>query len=123
MAIKKSELYSWLWSSCDELRGGMDAGFAAMVALKGKSDIDDQINKKVITPVATAKQQLSQSDFPGFNDPVKLGDGKGKIERLTILVAIFEGKALDFSKNRADGDDIFGDAYKYLMRQPGGGVS
>lgn len=25
MAIKKSDLYSWLWKSCDELRGGMDA--------------------------------------------------------------------------------------------------
>ena len=25
MAVKKSELYSSLWASCDELRGGMDA--------------------------------------------------------------------------------------------------
>ncbi|MGH2593724.1 MAG: type I restriction-modification system subunit M N-terminal domain-containing protein, partial [Anaerolineae bacterium] len=25
MAIKKSELYSSIWKSCDELRGGMDA--------------------------------------------------------------------------------------------------
>ena len=25
MAIKKSDLYSSLWRSCDELRGGMDA--------------------------------------------------------------------------------------------------
>lgn len=25
MAIKKSELYSSLWKSCDELRGGMDS--------------------------------------------------------------------------------------------------
>ena len=25
MGIKKSELYSSLWKSCDELRGGMDA--------------------------------------------------------------------------------------------------
>ena len=25
MPIKKSELYSSLWFSCDELRGGMDA--------------------------------------------------------------------------------------------------
>jgi type I restriction enzyme M protein len=25
MALKKSKLYSSLWSSCDELRGGMDA--------------------------------------------------------------------------------------------------
>ncbi len=92
------------------------ASFAAMVALKGKSDIGDQINKKIIAPLATANQQLSQSDFPDFNDPVKLGDGKEKVERLTNLVAIFEGKALDFSKNRADGDDILGDAYEYLMR-------
>ena len=26
MALKKSQLYSSLWQSCDELRGGMDAG-------------------------------------------------------------------------------------------------
>ena len=52
MAIKKSELYSSLWASCDELRGGMDASqykgasFKDMVALKGKSDIGDKINKR-----------------------------------------------------------------------------
>lgn len=150
MALKKSELYSSLWSSCDALRGGMDASqykdyvlsllfikyisdkfdgqpfspikipdgasFKAMIALKGKSDIGDQINKKIIAPLAAANQQLSQSDFPDFNDAVKLGDGKEKVERLTELVSIFESKALDFSKNRADGDDILGDAYEYLMR-------
>jgi type I restriction enzyme M protein len=38
------------------------------------------------------------------------------VDRLTGLIAIFENKALDFSKNRADGDDILGDAYEYLMR-------
>lgn len=150
MAIKKSELYSSLWSSCDALRGGMDASqykdyvlsllfikyisdkfdgqpyspikipkgasFQAMVAMKGKSDIGDQINKKIIAPLAAANQQLSQSDFPDFNDAVKLGDGKEKVDRLTELVAIFEGESLDFSKNRAEGDDILGDAYEYLMR-------
>jgi type I restriction enzyme M protein len=150
MALKKSELYSSLWSSCDELRGSMDAsqykdyvlsflfikyisdkyvgqryapitvpagaGFADMVALKGKPDIGDQINKKIIAPLAGANQQLSQADFPDFNDPVKLGDGKEKVERLTNLIAIFESPALNFSKNRAEGDDILGDAYEYLMR-------
>lgn len=149
MAIKKSELYSSLWSSCDELRGGMDASqykdyvlsflfikyvsdkyagqpyapikipkgadFAAMVALKGKGDIGDQINKKIIAPLAEANEQLSQADFPDFND-AKLGEGKEKVERLTNLVAIFEDPALDFSKNRAGDDDILGDAYEYLMR-------
>ena len=31
MALKKSELYSSLWQSCDELRGGMDARFVALM--------------------------------------------------------------------------------------------
>jgi type I restriction enzyme M protein len=147
MPIKKSELYSSLWSSCDELRGGMDASqykdyvlvllfikyvsdkyagvpyapitipagasFKDMVALKGKSDIGDQINKKIIAPLANANKL---SDMPGFNDATKLGTGKEMVDRLTNLIAIFENKALDFSKNRAEGDDILGDAYEYLMR-------
>jgi type I restriction enzyme M protein len=150
MAIKKSDLYSSLWSSCDELRGGMDASqykdyvlvllfikyisdkyagqayapitippgasFADMVALKGKPDIGDQINKKIIGPLVKANPQLSQSDFADFNDVNKLGSGKDMVEKLTNLVAIFENPALDFSKNRAEGDDLLGDAYEYLMR-------
>jgi type I restriction enzyme M protein len=56
------------------------------------------------------------SDFPDFNDTNKLGSGKEMVDRLTNLIAIFENKALDFSKNRAEGDDIIGDAYEYLMR-------
>lgn len=150
MAIKKSEIYRSLWSSCDALRGGMDASqykdyvlsllfikyisdkyageayapitvpdgasFADMVALKGKLDIGDQINKKIVAPLAASNQQLSQADFPDFNDSVKLGDGKEKVDRLTNLVAVFESPSLDFRSNRADGDDILGDAYEYLMR-------
>jgi type I restriction enzyme M protein len=54
--------------------------------------------------------------MPDFNDATKLGSGKEMVDRLTNLIAIFENKALDFSKNRADGDDILGDAYEYLMR-------
>jgi type I restriction enzyme M protein len=147
MAIKKSELYSSLWQSCDELRGGMDAsqykdyvlvllfvkyvsdkyagqpfapitippgaGFKDMVALKGKSDIGDQINKKILAPLAEANKL---SEMPDFDDANKLGSGKDKVDKLTNLIAIFENPALDFSKNRADGDDILGDAYEYLMR-------
>ena len=147
MALKKSELYSSLWSSCDELRGGMDASqykdyvlvllfikyvsdkyadlpfapitipagasFKDLVALKGKSDIGDQINKRIIAPLANANRL---SDLPDFNDASKLGSGRELVERLTNLISIFENRALDFSKNRADGDDILGDAYEYLMR-------
>ena len=89
------------------------ASFADMVALKGKSDIGDQINKTIIAPLANVNQL---SDMPDFNDATKLGTGKEMVDRLTNLIAIFENKALDFSKNRADGDDILGDAYEYLMR-------
>lgn len=92
------------------------ASFADMVALKGNPEIGDKINKEIIAPLADANQQLSQADFPDFNDATKLGDGKERQDKLTNLIAIFEDKALDFSKNRADGDDILGDAYEYLMR-------
>jgi type I restriction enzyme M protein len=92
------------------------ASFADMVALKGKPDIGDQINKKIVAPLAEANQHLSQADFPDFNDAVKLGDGKEKVDRLTDLISIFQSPVLDFSKNRAEDDDILGDAYEYLMR-------
>src|SRR4029077_10172342 len=84
-----------------------------MVALKGTPDIGDQINKRIIAPLAEANRL---SDLPDFNDATKLGSDKEKEKRLTNLIAIFENKALDFSKNRAEGDDILGDAYEYLMR-------
>src|SRR6202161_1557443 len=89
------------------------AGFKDMVALKGKPDIGDQINKKIVGPLANANKL---ADMPDFNDANKLGSGKDMVDRLTNLIAIFENKALDFSKNRAEGDDILGDAYEYLMR-------
>jgi type I restriction enzyme M protein len=147
MAIKKSELYSSLWASCDELRGSMDASqykdyvlvmlfvkyisdryagqpyapikipagatFQDMVALKGKTTIGDDINKKIIGPIAEANKL---SEMPDFANPDKLGTGPEMVKKLTNLIAIFENPALDFRSNRAEGDDILGDAYEYLMR-------
>lgn len=49
-----------------------------------------------------------------FNDETRLGRGKEMQDRLSKLVAIFD--ALDFRANRAEGDDLLGDAYEYLMR-------
>ena len=89
------------------------ASFFDMVALKGKTDIGDQINKKILGPLAKVN---NLSDMPDFNDPNKLGSGKEMVDRLTNLIAIFQNPALDFSRNRADGDDLLGDAYEYLMR-------
>ena len=38
------------------------------------------------------------------------------VERLSNLIGIFPNPALDFSQNRAEHDDLLGDAYEYLMR-------
>src|SRR5258706_11600975 len=149
MAIKKSELYSSLWKSCDELRGGMDASqykdyvlvllfvkyvsdkyagqpyalievpeggsFADMVALKGDKEIGDKINK-IIARLAEKNDLKGVIDVADFNDADKLGKGKEMQDRLSNLVAIFDNPALNFRKNRAEGDDLLGDAYEYLMR-------
>jgi len=149
MAIKKSELYSSLWASCDELRGGMDASeykdyvllmlfikyisdkyagvpyapitvpdgasFKDMVALKGKTTIGDDINKKIIGPIEQANKSLGSIKVD-FDNPEKLGTGDEKVKRLSNLIAIFEKPELNFAKNKAEGDDILGDAYEYLMR-------
>jgi type I restriction enzyme M protein len=149
MPIKKSELYSSLWESCDELRGGMDASqykdyvlvllfvkyvsdkyagqkdalldvpvggrFADMVALKGDKEIGDKINK-IIGKLAEANNLKGVIDVADFNDSDMLGRGKDMVDRLSNLVSIFNNPALDFRSNRAEGDDILGDAYEYLMR-------
>jgi type I restriction enzyme M protein len=149
MPIKKSELYSSLWASCDELRGGMDASqykdyvlvllfvkyvsdkaasqkdylldvpkggsFADMVALKGDKEIGDKINK-IIGRLADANDLKGVIDVADFNDADKLGKGKDMVDRLSNLVSIFDTPALDFRSNRAEGDDLLGDAYEYLMR-------
>jgi type I restriction enzyme M protein len=147
MALKKSQLYSSLWQSCDELRGGMDASqykdyvltllfmkyvsdkyadkrdavidvpaggsFADMARLKGDKEIGDRINK-IIGRLAEANDLKGVIDQADFNDEDKLGRGKEMQDRLSRLVAIFDG--LDFRANRAEGDDLLGDAYEYLMR-------
>lgn len=92
------------------------ASFTDMIALKGKPDIGDKINKQVIAPLVDANSRLARSDFPDFDDPNKLGEGSAKVERLSNLIGIFQNPKLDFSKNRAEHDDILGDAYEYLMR-------
>lgn len=149
VAVKKSQIYSSLWKSCDALRGGMDASqykdyiltllflkyvsdralsdpdaqievpegchFSDMLKLKGTKDIGEEIDK-IIAKVAETNGLGGVIDNAKFNDPTKLGDGKDMVDRLSELMEIFSRPELDFRKNRAEGDDILGDAYEYLMR-------
>ena len=147
MALKKAELYSSLWKSCDELRGGMDASqykdyvltllflkyisdkagqdngslidipagctFADIAALKNDKEIGDKLNQ-IIAKIAAANDLQGVIDQTDFNDSDKLGSGKDMVDRLSNLVGNFE--MLDLAGNKADGDDLLGDAYEYLMR-------
>ena len=88
-------------------------GFADMVRLKGDKEIGDKFNR-IISKLAEANDLKGVIDQADFNDEAKLGAGKEMQDRLSKLVAIFEG--LDFRANRATGDDLLGDAYEYLMR-------
>ena len=148
-AIKKSQLYSTLWESCNALRGGMDASqykdyvlvilfvkyisdkatsgdtdleeipegctFDDFIALKNKTNIGEEINKKLEKLAATFSLDnvFVNADF---NNEDKLGKGKDKVDTITALIEVFENKNLDFSTNRAGDDDLIGDAYEYLMR-------
>lgn len=148
MAVKKSELYSTLWSSCDQLRGGMEpteykdyvllllfvryvsdkakidknivipkgSSFDDFVTFKNKSDIGERINTAVR---ALAKENNLEGVFDGtdFNDESKLGKGQDLVDTLSKLIGIFENPNLNFASNRADGDDILGDGYEYLMQK------
>jgi type I restriction enzyme M protein len=69
---------------------------------------------KVIGKLAEANDLQMVIDQADFNDPEKLGSGKEMQDRLSNLVSIFGD--LDFRGSRAEGDDLLGDAYEYLMR-------
>lgn len=145
MALKKSEIYNSLWAACDQLRGTMDASqykdyvlvllfmkyisdkkdslielppgtsFYDMAKLKGTPEIGENMN--TIIGEFARLNGLQGVIVADFDDDEKLGKGKDKVDRLSNLLSIFEKPELDFSNNRADGDDLLGDAYEYLMRK------
>lgn len=91
-------------------RGG---SFDDMLGAKGSPEIGDKFNK-IITKLAEANNLVNVIDLADFNDEEKLGKGKEMQDRLSKLVTIFSD--LDFRRSRAEGDDLLGDAYEYLMR-------
>jgi type I restriction enzyme M protein len=84
-----------------------------MVALKGDKEIGDKMNK-IVAKLAKENELQGVIDVADWNDADKLGKGKEMVDRLSNLVAIFDNPALDFRSNRAEGDDLLGDAYEYL---------
>lgn len=147
MALKKSDLYSALWSSADELRGSMDASqykdyvltllfvkyvsdkakadksaliyvpedgsFDYLISLKQKPDVGEKVNI-AIRRLAEENDLLGVINNADFDDPARLGSGKELQDKVSNLIGIFQD--MDFTGSKAEGDDLLGDAYEYLMR-------
>lgn len=89
--------------------------FDDIVTLKYKKNIGEGINV-VISKLAEANELKGVIDIADFNSE-ELGTDKEAVDKLSGLVEIFQKPELDFTKNRAGGDDILGDAYEFLMRK------
>ena len=147
MALKKSDLYSSLWKSCDELRGGMDASqykdyiltllFMKYVSDKAKADpdslivvpeggsFDDMLAARGRRRSASGSTRSSPSSPRPTNWSTSSTLPTSTTRRSSVRArrcrtgspswsSIFND--LDFRRSRAEGDDLLGDAYEYLMR-------
>ena len=70
MAIKKSDLYSSLWASCDELRGGMDA-----------SQYKDYVLFMLFIKYVSDKY----GDYDGFEPPVVIPQGASFRDMVALM--------------------------------------
>lgn len=100
MALKKSQLYSSLWQSCDELRDGMDASqykdyVLTLLFMKYVSD------KYAQNPDGL----IEVPEGGGFADMVKLKGDKEIGDKINQIIG-----------RLAEANDLKGDAYEYLMR-------
>lgn len=89
--------------------------FDDIVKLKYAKNIGEGINI-VISKLAEVNDLKGVIDIADFNSE-ELGTDKVAVDKLSGLVEIFQKPELDFTKNRAGGDDILGDAYEFLMRK------
>jgi type I restriction enzyme M protein len=90
-----------------------DGSFDYLVTLKGKPDVGEKVNV-AIRRLAEENSLQGVINNADFDDPTKLGSGKDLQDRVSNLIGIFQD--IDFTGSRAEGDDLLGDAYEYLMR-------
>lgn len=87
--------------------------FDYLISLKGKPDVGEKVNV-AIRRLAEENDLLGVINNADFDDPAKLGSGKELQDKVSNLIGIFQD--MDFTGSKAEGDDLLGDAYEYLMR-------
>ena len=146
MALKKSHLYSSLWKSCDELRGGMDASqykdyvltmlfvkYVSDKAADGRTLMDvpeggsfaDMVALKGDPEIGDRMNKVIArlAEANGLRGVIDLADfndedklGKGKAMVDRLSNLVGIFEGLDLSANLAGGDDLLGDPSESLMR-------
>ena len=116
MALKKSQLYSSLWQSCDELRGGMDAS-------QYKDYVLTLLFMKYVSDNAADRPDalIEVPEGAGFADMVRLKGDKEIGDKINKIIGrLAEANDLKGVIDQVDfndeGDDLLGDAYEYLIR-------
>lgn len=144
---QKNELYASLWASCDELRGGMDAGLykdyvLTLLFLKYISDkagtknapldlpegthFNDIIKLKNTTEIGDNLNKIiakiaEENHLKGVIDVADFNNedklGKGKEMVERLSKLVAIFETLDLSTNGVDGDDLLGDGKPCLFGQ------
>src|ERR1700684_2270987 len=86
MALKKSQLYSSLWQSCDELRGGMDAS-------QYKDYVLTLLFMKYVSDKYAGKRDalIEVPSGGSFADMVRLKGDKELGEKIDMIIGKFAG--------------------------------
>ena len=90
------------------------SSFGDLVALKGAPDIGEQINRRILEPLASYNNLAGLPDFSAIG---VWGSGAQLADRLSKLIAIFESPALDFSRRDARGGVGGGELFDYLLNR------
>lgn len=91
------------------------SSFKDIALIKGHKNIGEELNK-ALSAIAKENDLQGVIDTVSFEDEDKLGKGRELIDTVSNLIGIFEKPELNFESNKAEGDDILGDAYEFLMR-------
>jgi type I restriction enzyme M protein len=91
------------------------SSFSDIALIKGHKNIGEELNK-ALSAIAKENDLQGVIDTVSFEDEDKLGKGRELIDTVSNLIGIFEKPELNFESNKAEGDDILGDAYEFLMR-------
>ena len=112
MAIKKSQLYSALWESCNALRGSMDASQYkdyVLIVLFVKYLSDKAYGKSRSEKEMELKEQKLQAE-------IALKESQGEMHRLKTEIA--SGKYIDIEEVKMDYSRFFVTFKKFALSLP-----